>query len=58
MALLGIYDINSMATNISREFYISENADAEDKTHILIDEMALFASDMKSRVKFISRVKK
>ena len=56
MAVLGIYDINAMATNISREFYINENAQ-EDKSHVLVDEMRLFAMDMKSRVTFISRVK-
>ena len=48
MALLETYNINAMATQISREFYINEN------NH----EMRLFAMDMKSRVTFISRTKK
>ena len=56
MALLQTYDINAMATNISREFYIQENQ-TEDKSYILMDEMRLFAMDMKSRVTFISRTK-
>ncbi len=56
MALLQAYDINAMATQISREFYINENS-AEDKSHVLVDEMRLFAMDMKSRVTFISRTK-
>ncbi len=56
MAVLNTYNINAMATQISREFYINENP-AEDKSYILMDEMRLFAMDMKSRVTFISRVK-
>ena len=54
MALLQSYDINAMATQISREFYINENPTL-DKSYILVDEMRLFAMDMKSRVTFISR---
>ena len=57
MALLQSYNINAMATQISREFYINENS-TEDKSYILMDEMRLFAMDLKSRVTFISRVKK
>ncbi len=57
MALLQSYDINAMATNISREFYIQENH-VDDKSYVLMDEMRLFAMDMKSRVTFISRVKR
>ena len=57
MALLESYNINAMATQISKEFYITENP-SEDKSYILIDEMRLFAVDMKSRVTFISRTKK
>ena len=56
MALLESYNINAMATQISREFYINESA-TNDKSHILVDEMRLFAMDMKSRVTFISRAK-
>lgn len=56
MAVLNTYNINAMATQISREFYINENP-PEDKSYILMDEMRLFAMDMKSRVTFISRVK-
>ena len=56
MALLEAYNINAMATQISREFYIQENP-AEDKSYVLVDEMRLFAMDMKSRVTFISRTK-
>ena len=56
MALLQAYNINAMATQISREFYINENP-VEDKSYVLVDEMRLFAMDMKSRVTFISRVK-
>ena len=56
MALLNNYNINSMATQISKEFYIE--GDRNDQSHILVDEMRLFAIDMKSRVTFISRVKK
>ena len=58
MALLETYYINAMATQISREFYINENNHADDKSYILMDEMRLFAMDMKSRVTFISRTKK
>ena len=57
MALLESYSINSMATQISKEFFINETS-ADDKSHVLVDEMRLFAMDMKSRVTFISRVKK
>lgn len=57
MAVLEAYNINAMATQISREFFINE-VPAEDKSQVLIDEMRLFAMDMKSRVTFISRVKK
>ncbi len=56
MALLQSYDINAMATRISKEFYIEENP-AEDKSYVLMDEMKLFAMDLKSRVTFISRAK-
>ena len=56
MALLEAYNINAMATQISREFYINENT-TQDKSYILVDEMRLFAMDMKSRVTFISRAK-
>jgi len=56
MALLGSYDINAMATNISRDFYISEDSET-DKSYVLMDEMKLFAMDLKSRVTFISRAK-
>ena len=55
MATLAAYDINSYATNISREFYINENPEV-DKSYVLMDEMRLFAMDLKSRVTFISRV--
>ena len=57
MALLETYNINAMATNISRDFYINDNHE-EDKSYILVDEMRLFAMDMKSRVTFISRTRK
>ncbi len=57
MALLQTYDINAMATNISKEFYIQENQ-SNDKSYVLMDEMRLFAMDMKARVTFISRTKK
>ena len=56
MAVLDTYNINAMATQISREFYIE--GDRGDQSHILVDEMRLFAIDMKSRVTFISRAKK
>ena len=56
MALLQSYNINAMATQISREFYINEDQQA-DKSYILVDEMRLFAMDMKSRVTFISRAR-
>lgn len=56
MALLEAYNINAMATQISREFYVNENQ-AEDKSYILVDEMRLFAMDLKSRVTFISRAR-
>ena len=57
MALLQSYNINAMATQISKEFYINENP-TEDKSYVLMDEMRLFAMDLKSSVTFISRVKK
>ena len=56
MAVLESDNINAMATQISKEFYINENP-AEDKSYVLMDEMKLFAMDMKSRVTFISRAK-
>ena len=56
MALLETYNINAMATQISREFYITENQEV-DKSYVLMDEMRLFALDMKSRVTLISRAK-
>ncbi len=56
MALLQSYNINAMATQISKEFYINENPEI-DKSYILVDEMRLFAMDLKSRVTFISRAK-
>ena len=56
MAVLDQYNINSMATQISRDFYI--DGDRDDQSHILVDEMRLFAIDMKARVTFISRAKK
>ena len=56
MALLQAYNINAMATQISKEFYIEENP-TEDKSYILVDEMRLFAMDLKSRVTFISRTR-
>ena len=56
MALLQSYNINAMATQISKEFYINEH-ETKDRSQILIDEMRLFALDMKSRVTFISRAK-
>ena len=56
MALLQSYNINAMATLISKEFYINDNA-PDDKSYVLMDEMRLFAMDMKSRVTFISRAK-
>ena len=58
MAVLQSYDINAMATNISKEFFINETPTDEDKSYVLMDEMRLFAMDMKSRVTFISRAKK
>ena len=56
MALLQSYNINAMATQISKEFYIDET-NATDKSQVLVDEMRLFAMDLKSRVTFISRKK-
>ena len=56
MALLQSYDINAMATQISKEFYIEEDP-VLDKSYVLVNEMRLFAMDMKSRVTFISRAK-
>ena len=56
MALLQSYNINAMATQISKEFYINENPET-DKSYVLVDEMRLFAMDLKSRVTFISRAK-
>ena len=58
MAVLDSYNINAMATQISREFYINADEHPEDKSQVLVDEMRLFAMDMKSRVTFISRVRK
>ena len=57
MAVLDSYNINAMATQISKEFYVQENPEV-DKSYVLRDEMNLFALDMKQRVTFISRVKK
>lgn len=57
MATLAVYDINAYATQISREFYIDETDHETDKSYILQDEMNMFASDLKSRVTFISRTK-
>ncbi|MCQ2743322.1 MAG: hypothetical protein MJ230_00805 [bacterium] len=57
MATLAVYDINALATQISREFFIEENREI-DKSYVLEDEMNLFAIDLKSRVTFISRRKK
>ena len=54
MAVLQAYNINAMATQISREFYIDENPEV-DKSYVLMVEMRLFAMDLKSRVTFISR---
>ena len=56
MTTLAVYDINAYATQISKEFYIEEDRE-KDKSYILEDEMNLFAIDLKSRVKFISRSK-
>ena len=56
MALLQSYNINAMATQISRDFYKNDD-DLTDKSHVLVDEMRLFAMDMKSRVTFISRAR-
>ena len=56
MAVLGAYDINALATQISKDFYITETAE-DDKSYVLQDEMQLFAMDLKSRVTFISRAK-
>ncbi len=56
MAVLDTYNINAMATQISKEFYI--DGDRGDQSHVLVDEMRLFAIDLKSRVTFISRTKK
>ena len=57
MAVLESYNINAMATQISKDFFIKENPE-EDKSYVLRDEMNLFALDMKQRVTFISRVRK
>ncbi len=57
MAILESYNINAMATQISKDFFIQENP-KEDKSYVLRDEMNLFALDMKQRVTFISRVRK
>ena len=57
MAVLDQYNINAMATQISKEFFI-EGDKPDDSSHVLEDEMRLFAIDMKSRVTFISRTKK
>ena len=56
MAVLNTYNINAMATLISRDFYIDDNKSG-DNSHVLMDEMRLFAMDWKSRGTFISRVK-
>ena len=56
MALLQSYNINAMATQISKEVYINENPE-EDKSYVLVNEMRFFAMDLKSRVTFISRAK-
>ena len=56
MAVLQSYDINAMATQISKDFYIQEDPEV-DKSYVLMDEMRLFAIDMKTRVTFISRAK-
>lgn len=56
MATLQMYDINAMATQISREFFIQEDRE-NDKSYILQEEMLMFAQDRKERVTFISRVK-
>ena len=58
MAVLNSYNINAMATQISKEFYIQDDAATDDKSYVLVNEMRLFAMDLKSRVTFISRVKK
>lgn len=58
MATLAIYDINAYSTQISKEFFIDETDKENDKSYILVDEMNLFASDLKSRVKFVSRAPK
>ena len=58
MATLAIYDINAYATQISKEFYIDEADHETDKSYVLQDEMNLFATDLKTRVKFISRNKR
>ncbi len=57
MALLNTYNINAMATQISKEFFIDDNNEF-DQSHVLMDEMRLFAIDMKTRVTFISRSRK
>ena len=57
MATLAIYDINAYATQISKEFYIDESDHDANKSYVLQDEMNLFATDLKTRVKFISRTK-
>jgi len=56
MAVLETYNINALATQISKEFYINETPE-DDKSYVLQDEMQLFAMDLKSRVTFISRTK-
>ena len=58
MATLAVYDINAYATRISKEFYIDETDHETDKSYVLQDEMNLFATDLKTRVKFISRNKR
>ena len=57
MAVLNSYNINAMATQISKEFYIQDDSSTDDKSYVLMNEMRLFAMDLKSRVTFISRVK-
>lgn len=56
MATLQMYNINAMATQISREFFIVDDRE-NDKSYILQEEMLMFAQDRKERVTFISRVK-
>lgn len=57
MALLETYNINAMATQISREFYINENNHADDKSYILMDEMRLFAMDRNRELRLLQNKK-